>query len=149
LPPLPYSKIIYEHLINTYDILSIEEIADSKKHYAIVLTFNYGHTLKHRKELTKILSIPNMKYFVLRAMEIIPPEVINPLKKSLSKEEFRICGYKLCYQITGCRRIFLDWFLDGMPLPVDKLVSMLNAMNTLKDKFYRDLPGIVVRVNKE
>jgi hypothetical protein len=39
--------------------------------------------------------------------------------------------------------------LDGLPLPADKLVSILNAMNTLKDKYYRDLPGIVVRVNKE
>jgi hypothetical protein len=36
-----------------------------------------------------------------------------------------------------------------MPLPVDNLVSMINAMNTPKDMLYCNLPGIVVRINKE
>jgi hypothetical protein len=36
-----------------------------------------------------------------------------------------------------------------MPLPVDKLVSVVNAMNIPKDTLYSNLPGIVVRINKE
>jgi hypothetical protein len=36
-----------------------------------------------------------------------------------------------------------------MPLPVDDLVFMINAMNTPKNMLYSNLPGIVVRVNKE
>jgi hypothetical protein len=35
-----------------------------------------------------------------------------------------------------------------MPLPVDNLISMINAMNAPKDMRYCNLPGIIVRINK-
>jgi AcrR family transcriptional regulator len=141
--------VILEYIRNTDSLLSIEKSTDARKQYQIVLTFNYSYTIKHRKELKKILSITGIETRVLRALREIPPALIKPLKESLSKEEYRICRYKLCYQITGCRRVFLDWFLDDMPLPVDNLVSMINAMNVPQNMFYRNFPGIVVRVNKE
>jgi AcrR family transcriptional regulator len=141
--------VILEYIRNTDSLLSIEKSTDARKQYQIVLTFNYGYTIKHRKELKKILSTTGIENRVLRSLQEIPPALIKPLKESLSKEEYRICRYKLCYQITGCRRVFLDWFLDGMPLPVDNLVSMMNAMNVPQNMFYRNFPGIVVHVNKE
>jgi hypothetical protein len=143
------NEVIFECARNTDDLSGIEKNENSKNHYQIVLTFNYNYTIMHRKELKKILSVPGIENRILRGIQEIPPDLLKPLKKSLSKEEYRICRYKLCYQITGCRRVFLDWFLEDMPLSIDNLVSMINAMNTPKDIHYCNLPGIVVRVNKE
>jgi AcrR family transcriptional regulator len=143
------NEVIFEYAGNTDDLSGIEINEDSKKQYQIVLTFNYNYTIKHRKELKKILSTPGIEAHVLRGIQEIPLDLLKPLKKFLSKEEYRICRYKLCYQLTGCRRVFLDWFLDDMPLPVDDLVSMVNAMNISKDARCGNLPGIVVRVNKK
>jgi hypothetical protein len=46
-------------------------------------------------------------------------------------------------------REFLDWFLNTMLLPVDKFVYMLNAFALSKETLYRNIPNIVVRINKE
>jgi hypothetical protein len=143
------NEVIFECARNADELSGIENSGDSKKPYQLVLTLNYHYTISRRKELKKILSTPGIENTVLRGIQQIPPALLKPLKKSLSKEEYAMCRYKICYQITGCRRICLDWFLDDMPLPVDKLVSMLNAMNTPKDTLYGNLPGILVRVNKE
>jgi hypothetical protein len=143
------NEVIFEYAERTNDLSNVEISKGSKKRYQIVLTFNYNYTIKHRKELKKILSTPCIEPHILRGAQEIPPNLLKPLKESLPKEEYRICRYKLCYQITGCRRVFLAWFLDGMPLPVDDLVSMINAMNIPKDTRYSNLPSIVVRVNKK
>ena len=143
------NEVFFEYARNTDDLSVIETNEDSKKRYQIVLTFNYNYTMKRRKELKKILATPGIENHILRGIQGIASDLLKPLKKSLSKEEYRICRYKLCYQITGCRRVFLDWFLDDMPLPVDNLVSMINAMNVPQNMFYRDIPGVVVRINKE
>jgi AcrR family transcriptional regulator len=143
------TAVIGEYAGNTDDLLSIEKGTDIKKQHQVVLIFNYNYTIKYRKELKKIFSTPDIENHILRGMQEIPAALIKPLKTSLSREEYRICRYKLRYQITGCRRVLLDWFLDDMPMPVDNLVSMINAMNTPKNTIYGNLPGIVVRVNKE
>ena len=143
------NEIIFDCAKKTDTISAIEKSEDAKKHYQIVLTVNYNYTIKHHKELKKILSAPGIETHILRGIQNIPLDVLMPLKESLSVEEYRICHYKLCYQITGCRRVFLDWFLDDMPLPIDKLVSMINAMNMPKNMCYCNLPGVVVRINKE
>jgi hypothetical protein len=142
------NEVIFECARNTDDLSGIEKSEGSKRHYQIILTFNHNYTIKHRKELKKILSVPDIANHILRGMQKIDPKLLKPLKKSLSKEEYRICRYKLCYQITGCRRVFLDWFLDDMPLPIDNLVFMINAMNIPKDTRCCNLPGIVVRINR-
>ncbi|MDR0636641.1 MAG: TetR/AcrR family transcriptional regulator [Treponema sp.] len=143
------NEVIFECARNADDLSGIETSGDSKKSYQIVLMFNYNYTIKRRKELKKILSVHGIENHILRGIQDISPDLLKPLKESLSKEEYRICRYKLCYQITGCRRVFLDWFLDDMPLPVDNLVSMMNAMNVPQNMFYRNLPCVVVRINKE
>jgi AcrR family transcriptional regulator len=143
------NKVMFEFIQKTDDLSVIEQSEYSKEHYQIVLAFNYNYTIKHRKELKKTLSTPGIENNILRGIQEISPALLKPLKKSLSKEEYRICRYKLCYQITGCRRVFLDWFLDDMPLPVDDLASIINAMNTPNDILYSNIPGIIVRINKE
>jgi hypothetical protein len=143
------NEVIFECARNADGLSSIEQSGDSKKRCQIVLTINYNYIIQRRKELKKILSTPIIENYISRGIKEIPPALLNLLKKSLSKAEYKICRYKLCYQITGCRRVLLDWFLDDMPLPVDELASIINAMNTPKDMLYSNIPGIIVRINKE
>jgi AcrR family transcriptional regulator len=142
--------VVYEYARKTMaaNVLSIEKNKDSKKQDAIILTFNYNYILKHQKELKKILSIVNIENRVLRGMQEFPLSLIKLFKDKLSKEEYAICRYKICYQITGCLRVFLDWFLNDMPLPVDKLAAMINALTIPYEMFYRSIPNIVVRINR-
>jgi AcrR family transcriptional regulator len=142
--------VLYEYARNTMntDFLSIEKNQDQKKYDTIILLFNYNYIIKHRIELKKILSIVNIENRILRAMQEFPLSLIKFFKDKLTKEEYAICRYKICYQITGCLRVFLDWFLNGMPLPVDKFVSMINAMAIPHEAFYRNIPNIVIRINK-
>jgi hypothetical protein len=143
------NEVLWQCARSADGLSGIEQSADSKKHYQLVFTVNYNYIIQRRKELKKILSTPVIENYISRGIKEISPALLNPLKKSLSKEEYKICCYKLCYQITGCRRVLLDWFLEDMPLPVDSLVSLINAMNTPKDMIYSNLPGIIVRINKE
>jgi AcrR family transcriptional regulator len=142
--------VLYEYARNTMNanFLSIEKNQDSKKQDSIVLTFNVNYILKHQKELKKILSVVNIENRILRAMQEFPLSLIKHFKDKLSKEEYAICRYKICYQITGCLRVFLDWFLNDMSLPIDTFVSMINAMTIPHETFYRNIPNIVVRINK-
>jgi hypothetical protein len=75
--------------------------------------------------------------------------LIERYKKQLTAEEYLICRYKICYQITGSLRILFDWYINGMPMPIEKLIPMLNAMNIPKTVQYRHIPGVVVRLKGE
>jgi AcrR family transcriptional regulator len=143
--------VVYEYARKTMtaNVLTIEKNKDSKKQDAIILTFNYSYILKHRRELKKILSVVNIENRILRGMQEFPLSLLKLFRDKLSREEYAICRYKICYQITGCMRVFLDWFLNDMPLPVDKLAVMINAMAIPYEMFYRNIPNIVVRINKE
>jgi AcrR family transcriptional regulator len=143
--------VIFEYVkksMNT-ELLKIEANQESKKQNDIVLTFNYAYMIKHRDTLKKILSTANIENRVLRDVQEFPLSLAELFKGKLSKEEYLICRYKICYQITGCLRVFLDWFLTDMPLAADKFVSMLNAMTIPKEVLYRNIPNIVIRISKE
>jgi AcrR family transcriptional regulator len=142
--------VVFEYIknaINT-DLLNIEISENSKKQNDIVLMFNYAYMIKHRDTLKKIISTTDIENRILRDVQELPIS-FKPFKAKLSKEEYLICRYKICYQITGCLRVFLDWFLNDMPLSVDKFVSMLNAMTIPKEILYRNIPNIIIRINKE
>jgi AcrR family transcriptional regulator len=143
--------VVYEYAKKTMaaNVLVIEKNQDLKKQDVIMLTFNYNYIIKRRKELKKILSIVSIENRILRAMQELPLSLIKLFKDKLTKEEYAICRYKICYQITGCLRVFLAWFVNDMPLPIDKFVAMINAMTIPYDTFYRNIPNIVVRINKE
>jgi AcrR family transcriptional regulator len=143
--------VVFEYARNSMhtDLLKIETGGDSKNRHDIVLAFNYMYMLKHRAALKKIISNADIETRILRDVQELPLALIKPFKSKLSKEEYLICRYKICYQITGCLRVFLDWFLNDMPLPAEKFVSMLNAMAVPQKALYRDIPNIVVKINKE
>ena len=91
----------------------------------------------------------NIENRVTRETLEFPMSLMKHYKKKLTAQEYLICRYKLCYQITGSLRLFFDWFINDMPLPVENIVTMLNAMNVPKTIQYRNIPSIIVRLKGE
>jgi hypothetical protein len=105
--------------------------------------------IKNRDTLKKIISNVDIENRIIHEAQEFPLALVKPFKSILSGEEYLICRYKICYQITGCLRVLFDWFLHGMSLPTDKFVSMLNAMTVPKETLYRNIPNIIIRINNE
>ncbi|MDR1231665.1 MAG: TetR/AcrR family transcriptional regulator [Spirochaetaceae bacterium] len=143
--------VVFEYVNNVMhtDLLKIETKQDSRKQNDIVLMFNLAYMIKHRDTLKKILSTADIENRILREVQELPLSLVKSFKGTLSREEQVIFRYKICYQITGCLRVFLDWFLTDMPLAAEKFVSMLNAMTVPKEVLYRNIPNIVIRISKE
>ena len=142
--------VLYEYLIKTIDteLLNIEKIRESKKN-AIVLMFDYHFMIKQQKNLKKILSTADIENRIYRDLQKFPMSLIEYYKEELSSEEYLLGRYKICYQITGCLKVIFDWFINDMPLPVENIVAILNAMNVPKTIQYRNIPSIVVRLKGE
>ena len=142
------NDVVYDYLMNTF---STELLNDEKgdKQDTIVLIFDNKYMIKHQKNLKKILSTADIENRIFRDLQKYPMSLIERYKKQLSAEEYLICRYKICFQITGSLRILFDWYINGMPMPVEKLIPMLNAMNIPKTVQYRHIPGVVVRLKGE
>lgn len=143
--------VIFDYFENTFqrNLLNIETHQNSKNQTDIVFAFNYDYMIKHRDTIKKVLFIMDIENLLLREVQRLPLDLLKSVKNNLSKAEYMICRYKMCYQITGCLRVILDWFINDMPFPVDKLVSMLNYMNTPKENSMHFIPNIVIRIKKE
>jgi len=143
--------VVFEYLRNTFGTELMNSGKDKKEdtQNAIALIFNYKYMIKHQKNLKKILTIADIENRIFREVQKFPMSFIRQYRERLSAEEFLICRYKLCYQITGSLRIFFDWFINNMPMPIENVVSMLNAMNIPKTIQYRNIPSIVVRLKGE
>ena len=141
--------VAFEHLaktIKTEYLHSGNGINDDKQN-TIILMFDYGYMIEHRKNLKKIISTVDIEDRLFREMQKFPVSLTKKYREKLSPDEYLICRYKLNYQITGCLRVIFDWFINDMPMPAENIVSMLNAMNIPKTIQYRNIPGIVVRLN--
>jgi AcrR family transcriptional regulator len=140
--------VVYDYLMNTF---STELLNDEKgdRQDAIVLIFDNKYMIRHQKNLKKILSTADIENRIFRDLQKYPMSLIERYRKRLSAKEYLICRYKICYQITGSLRILFDWYINGMPMPIEKLIPMLNAMNIPKTVLYRHIPGVVVRLKGE
>jgi AcrR family transcriptional regulator len=143
--------VIFEYLRNSFnsDLLKIENETKQDKQDHIVFTFNYGYMINHRKNIKKIVSIADIKNRIIHELQEFPISLTDHYKDTLSSEDYLICRYKICYQITGTLNIFFDWFINDMPLPAEKFISMLNAMNIPNTVQYRNIPNIIVRLKNE
>ena len=143
--------VVFEYLTNTFntELMSMEKNSKDAKQNAIVLMFDYKYMNDHQKLLKKILSVVDIENRIFRDVQKFPMTFLENYRKTLTPEEYLICRYKLCFQITGCLRVFFDWFTNDMPMPVENIVSMLNAMNIPKTIQYRNVPSIVVRLKGE
>ena len=133
-------EVVLEYLNNSF---STEK---DDKHNNIILLFDDKYLIKHQKNLKKALTASGIENRIYHELQKYTLSLAEHYKKLLSAEEYLICRYKICYQITGSLRIIFDWFINNMPMPVDSVVSMLNAMNIPKTVQYRNIPGVVVRL---
>jgi len=143
------SHVIFDCLsktINT-EILNIEKDKKEEWQKTIVLMFDYDYMIKNQKALKKILSTVDIEDHLYREVQKLPMSLLKKYRERLSEEEYLICRYKLCYQITGSLRVFFDWFINNMPMPVNDIVAALNAMNNPGTVRYQNLPDIVVRLS--
>ena len=138
--------VVFEYLAKTIntEILNIEKEDDTQN--SIVLAFDYEYMMNNQKSLKKILSITDIDNRLYKEVQKLPMSLLKKYKDKLMPEDYLICRYKLCYQITGSLRVFFDWFINGMPIPIENIVSMINEMNNPKTVKYRNLPNIVVKI---
>jgi DNA-binding phage protein len=122
---------------------------NDEKQNNIILLFDHKYLIKHQKNLKKILSTASIENRIYRELQKYTVSLTERYKKQLSAEDYLICRYKICYQITGSLRIIFDWFINNMPMPVNNVVTMLNAMNIPKTAQYRDIPGVVVKLKEQ
>jgi AcrR family transcriptional regulator len=143
--------VVFEYLENTIntELLNKEKTQKDNIQDTIVLMFDFKYMIKNQKNLKKILSLADIENRISRDVQKLPMSFMKHYKEKLSAEEYLICRYKLCYQIIGSLRVFFDWFINNMPMPVEKFISMLNAMNVPKNVQYRNIPNIVVRLKNE
>jgi AcrR family transcriptional regulator len=143
--------VVFEYLKNTIntELLNIEKAKKDDKQNDIVLMLDYKYMIKHKKILKKVLSIVDIENRIIREARVLPMSLLKQYKESLSAEEYMICRYKICYQITGSLSILFDWFMNDMPVPAEYIVSMLNNINIPKNIQYRNIPSIVVRLKSE
>jgi AcrR family transcriptional regulator len=143
--------VVFEYMMNTFnaEMLNIETVKKSDEQNKIVFIFDHKYMVKNQKILKKILSVSDIKNRIFQDMQEYPMSLIKHYKGKLSAEEYLIGRYKLCYQITGFLSLFFDWFINGMPMPVEKFISMINAMNIPRATHYRNIPNIEVRLKSE
>jgi AcrR family transcriptional regulator len=129
--------------------IAVEETTEkTSANRLITLTFNFNYMVEHRKDLQKILSDAEIEGRIFSQLQRFPESLIKQYKSILTAEEYLICRYKICYQITGSMRVIFDWFENNMPLGKQELVEMLNIMATPRKVKYRNVPSIVVRINE-
>ena len=144
-------EVILQYLNKSFnsELMSTEKNDKGDKPNNIVLTFDVTYLIKNQKNLKKILSTADVEARIYRELQIYTLSLIKSYKKLLSAEEYLICHYKICYQMTGSLKVLFDWFINNMPMPIEKLVPMLNAMNIPKTVQRSNIPGVEVRIKKE
>jgi len=136
--------IVSEYLSDT---ISLEpETKKGDRQGNIVLTFNIKYMLENRDNIKKMLSIVEIEHRIRNEAKEFPITMMEQYRGKLSAAEYLLCRYKLYYQLIGCLQAFFDWFINDMPMPVEEVVSMLNALNIPSAVMYRNLPNIVVRI---
>ena len=142
------SDVLFEYLMNTFNTELLNMEKDDKQD-TIILEFDRRYMTKHQKIIKKILATADIENRIHREGQKWPISIIDQYKSKLSKHEYLICRYKICYQITGSLRVIFDWFINDMPMPIESIITMLNAMNIPKTIQYRNIPGILVRLRNE
>ena len=142
--------IVSEKLMNTISLELLE--ADGKKGRqgspldSVLLTFNFSYMMENKENIKKMLSIIDIEHRIRNEGKEFPLVMLEQYRDRFEEAEYLICRYKLYYQLIGCLQVFFDWFMNDMPMPVEKVVSMLNEMNIPRTIHYRNFPNITVRI---
>ena len=136
----------YIHSVINSELLNIEKMKKDDKQNSIVLVLDHKYMMKHQKILKKIMSIPDIENRIIRDGRKLPEDLLKQFSENLTPEEKLIFRYKINYQITGSLSMLFDWFMNDMPMPIESVVSMINAMNMPKTVQFRNIPGITFRL---
>ncbi|MCL2834965.1 MAG: TetR/AcrR family transcriptional regulator, partial [Treponema sp.] len=143
--------IVSEHLMQTIN-LELGKSGGGKQEDLlnnVILTFNFKYMIDSRENLKKMMSIVDVEHRIRNEAKQFSQALLEQYKTRFSVNEYLICRYKLYYQLVGCLQVFFDWFINDMPLPLNTVVSMLNAMNVPKTIQYRNIPKIVVQIRDD
>ena len=140
--------VVFEYLKNTFSIELLDSAGNKKteKQNVIILVFDDKYMIEYQKNLKKILSTADIENRIFRHIQKLPLSFIKQYSENLSTKESLICRYKLCYQLTGSLRVIYDWFINNLPMPIENIISILNAMNIPKTVQYRNIPSVFVRL---
>ncbi|MCL1836870.1 MAG: TetR/AcrR family transcriptional regulator [Treponema sp.] len=140
--------VVFECLNKTFitEILTAEKDENKEKQNTIVILFDYKFMIKHQKNLKKILSTTDIENRIFREVQKYPISIIERFKKMLPEEEYALCRFKICYQLTGSLRVIFDWFINNMPRPVEYLILLINSTNNPNTVKYRNFPNIVFQL---
>jgi hypothetical protein len=76
-------------------------------------------------------------------------DFIDRYRDKLSAEEYMVYRYRVYYQIVGSAYIFADWLQHDMPLPVEKLNSLLNSFMLPDSLPCKHIPHIIIRLKTD
>jgi hypothetical protein len=140
--------VIVEYFSNIFmsELLSIENISDNKKHNNIVLTFNIKYMTKHQANLVKMLTIVGIEKLFADRFNDWLNYLTKQNKVKLTKNERFVYRYKIFYQIIGILMMIMDWFKNGMPIPVSDLVNLLNYFTVDTKQLYENVPNIKIKI---
>jgi AcrR family transcriptional regulator len=131
--------------------IDLQKTEDSNNSIAdtIVLTINYAYMRTQRERIKKILACYDFLSCFVQEIRELYLRILEAYKDTFSPEDFLMFRYKLEYEASGCFHVFFDWFTSDSPVPVEHIVSMLNAMNVSETGGYGHIPNILVRISED
>ena len=144
------NEVIIKYFANIFnsEMLEVESISGKNKQDTIVLTFNIKYMIEHRTNLMKMLSIVGIEDMFTDSFTEWQNFLFNKKKNRLNSDAQMAYRYKLFYQITGILVVIMDWFKNDMPVPVDKLVTLLNLFTVDTRIHHVNIPNIKIRMIK-
>jgi AcrR family transcriptional regulator len=132
--------IFIPNLINIADTNSKNNIND------IVVRLNLKYLLEHRKELTTMMKIPDIKSLIYTGFTEWQNVLLEDYKNILSRENYLLFRYKVYYQLVGYLNVFYDWFNNDMPIKAEKLNSILNKLTVSSRLVSSNIPNIIINI---
>jgi AraC-like DNA-binding protein len=141
-------EVIVRYFSNIFnsELLSVENTGGKDNQENIVLTFNIKYMVNNRTSLKKLLSIAGIENLFADSFTGWQNLLISQKKNKLTKEAQIAYRYKIFYQITGILIVIMDWFKNDMPIPIDKLVELLNFYTVDTKTIYANVPNIKIKI---
>jgi AcrR family transcriptional regulator len=144
------NAVILQYLVDTLntDLFKAENSRGKNRKNDIILTYNIKYMIEHRSILKKIILNTEVENIIVPRLQQWQNELIDQYKGKLPREDYLLYRYKVRYQLVGCMNVILDWFINDMPLPIEKLNTFLKN-SAIPFDAHRNIPDIVVRIGNE
>jgi AcrR family transcriptional regulator len=114
----------------------------------IIVTYDYDYILKNRGFIEKVFSDERLaNLVVIKAHKTTQDIITAAYKGKITDKNFYHYRYKITIELLGEIIAFLDWLRDGMPIPIEDMISLRERRP--HDKVVRGLPAVITRVSGE